>query len=118
MASRPRASFLLLGGALSCVAAVAALDRLLAPGADGPSARSQTHLVLGVAAALAFLVLVALVDSLNRLVLLPLEALGREIRILGVNPGRTIELPRSRVRVLLARPAATLATGHCASETD
>ena len=31
---------------------------------------------------------------------------------------RTIELPRSRVRVLLARPAATLATGHCASETD
>lgn len=115
MASRPRASFLLLGGALSCVAAVAALDRLLAPGADGPSARSQTHLVLGVAAALAFLVLVALVDSLNRLVLLPLEALGREIRILGVNPGRTIELPRHHLLGDLPEAIQDLAAGFARS---
>src|SRR5512139_3313442 len=73
---------------------VAGADVLLLQVADGPAARTQTHRAVSAAAGLALLILIALAAALWRFVFRPLEDLGREIRIVGVNPAHTLELPR------------------------
>ncbi len=94
MAGRPPPSILLACGALLCAAFFAGLGWLLPSGAGPPEARAEARLVLAGAAVLAFLLLAGLVAAVQLLVLRPLEHLARELRIVGVNPDRTLELPR------------------------
>jgi DNA polymerase-3 subunit epsilon len=86
--------YFLAGGALLCIALFAGADALLLEVADGPAARGQTHRAVGAAAVLAFLVLAAVAAAMWRFVFRPLEDLEREIRIVGVNPAHSLELPR------------------------
>jgi len=94
VAGKPRLRYLLVGGAVLCAALFAGLDLLLLLRADGPAARAQTHLALGAAGALAALIVAALLAALRWLVFRPLALLNREVRIVGVSPGHTLELPR------------------------
>jgi len=79
---------------LFCLAIFAGADLLLLSGAAGPAARAQTQLAFGAAAVLALLIFAAIAAALQQLVFRPLELLSREARIVGVNPGHLIELPR------------------------
>jgi len=94
VAGRPHPWYLLGGAALLCVAFFTGADLLLSSGTEDPVARARVHEVVGAAAGLVLLILAVFFGALWRLVFLPLELLGRETRIVGVNPGHTIELPR------------------------
>lgn len=91
---RPHPWYLLGGAALLCVALFTGADLLLLSGTDDPLARTRAHQAFGASACLTIFILAVFMGALRRLVFLPLEMLGRETRIVGVNPGHTIELPR------------------------
>ncbi|HWR96855.1 MAG TPA: PAS domain-containing protein, partial [Candidatus Methanoperedens sp.] len=94
MARRRLLLYLLAGGVPLCLALFAGVDVLLLSVADGPAARARIHRAVGATAGLAFLILAVLAAALQRFVFRPLEELGREIRIVGVNPAHALELPR------------------------
>lgn len=94
VAGRPHPWFLLSGAVFLCVALFAGADLLLLSGTDDPTARASAHQAFGASACLTILIIALATGALRRLVFLPLETLGREARIVGVNPGHAIELPR------------------------
>lgn len=94
VAGRPHPWCLLGGASLLCVALFTGADLLLLSGTGDPLARARAHQAFGASACLTILILAVFIGALRRLVFQPLELLGRETRIVGVNPGHTIELPR------------------------
>jgi DNA polymerase-3 subunit epsilon len=83
----------LLGGAL-----FAGAHRLLASRVADPAVRADAQLALLVVAAAALAALAGTALACHRFVLLPLEHLEREVRIVSrVNPAHEIELPRGHL---------------------
>ncbi len=110
-----RRRLLLVGGALLCAALFAVVDLLLLAGIADPAARAQTHRAVAAGAALALLLLGVAAAVLQLLVLRPLEELGREIRIVGVNPGHELELPRRHLLGDVAPAVQELGAGLAGS---
>lgn len=92
VAGRPHPWHLLVAVGVLCVALLAGADLLLVSGLDDPGARAAVHQAFGAAAGLTLLVLACLGGALRRYVFRPLELLGRETRIVGVNPAHAVEL--------------------------
>jgi DNA polymerase-3 subunit epsilon len=76
------------------VALFAGADLLLVSGLDDAEARTRVHQAFGAAGSLSLAVFAILAGVFRRLLYLPLERLGRETRIVGVNPGHAIEMPQ------------------------
>jgi len=89
---------------------------LLLSGTDDPVARVWVHRACGAAAGLAFLILASFIAALQQLVFRPLELLGQETRIVGANPGHTIELPRYHLLGDLPKVIHNLGAGFAKSK--
>ena len=110
-------SWHLLGGAvLLCAALFTGADLLLLSGTDDPVARARAHQAFGASACLTVLIIAVFIGALRRLLFQPLEMLGRETRIVGVNPEHTIELPRHHLLGDVPQAIRDLGTGLARSK--
>ncbi|MHB8836057.1 MAG: 3'-5' exonuclease [Candidatus Methylomirabilia bacterium] len=115
-AGRPHPWCLLGGAVLLCAALFTGADLLLLSGTDDPTARARAHLAFGASACLTILILAGFMAALRRLVFRPLELLDRETRIVGVNPGHAIELPRQHLLADLPQAIGELGAGLARSK--